>query len=543
MRLHVWVFLIALGVPSTKAADIDALYDAIGSSDTQGVFDFVEEYYSEAGVSMNDLLTWESQPFDEIVNYYSTYDIKIVVSALSTPEQVAPYWDTWSQVLTQGAWDWQAFFRTPEEARIMSGFNQFLLAAHEMGHALTYRYDPYYDSRMDYEINCREYAADRLATALLQEVAAADPRLGALKARYGELIAEINANIAPHYRYVTPTFAELDADCRVMHVVQPDAETMTPYASAFFVRHALLQAADLPPLREMYETHLFTPWRDRLPPPSGLAGPVTTEGPVEGVNLEVQRTGLDVERQLLVFDPQGELYVVEYGSDDEVRPPLVRFSYGPAVAPLEIAVPATPLDGDWGEYDSLFIASAVALGPDRFLVLSGGIGFSVDKIWLFDLRRGPDGWTMSAKDIAVQPAPFAFLVFDAAGRVHVVQNEYIVEGVSDLHWRDRIYDLETGALTDERFVPDSGKPIVAIGPDGETFRYDDYQITIMGADGVERAFAGAKLQGQKDATDPLEAEFIRSSSEFLPLPGGGLRMIDYQAEGNQLVTRHIDAAE
>src|SRR5690606_23108791 len=134
------------------------------------------------------------------------------------------------------------------------------------------------ESRGGQEINCREYPADRLAAALLEEVAEKDARIAVLKARYRSLIDAINAQIAPEHRYALPGFDVLDADCSVMHIEQPtdDPASMVPYASAFFVRHGLLQAQDLPPLADVYKKHLLSHWRAARLPASTRAGAVTT---------------------------------------------------------------------------------------------------------------------------------------------------------------------------------------------------------------------------------------------------------------------------
>lgn len=253
------VVLIGLGSTGAEAAGLVPadLAAAVARGDTEAVTRGIVEAYGAAGAAGDDTLAWRLQPYDRVVNWYDTITNVITLSALPGDDEVAPYWANWKRTLTGGRWDWRAFFPDPAEARAMARFNQFVLAAHEYGHALAYRYDPDHVERANGEINCRELAADRLTAGLLEELAAADERFAHWRQRYGELAAAINAAIDPAVRYAPVPYSALDADCAVMHVVQPDAQTMTPYASAYFVRWQALLATDLPPLADLYKAYLF----------------------------------------------------------------------------------------------------------------------------------------------------------------------------------------------------------------------------------------------------------------------------------------------
>src|SRR5690606_34358509 len=110
------------------------------NADTDELVRGIEEGFGNYGISRNDTLVWQLQPYDGIVNWYNPHSHVINLSQLPQDEEIAPYWDNWSETLTGGAWDWRAFFVDETEARIMARFNQFVLGAHEYGHALTYRY-------------------------------------------------------------------------------------------------------------------------------------------------------------------------------------------------------------------------------------------------------------------------------------------------------------------------------------------------------------------------------------------------------------------
>ncbi len=548
MRWILGLLVAFVSVQLVRAADVDALYRALEQSDTATVERFVTDHYRDAGISVNDTLTWENQAFDQIVNWYNQYTEVIMLSELPKPAEVAPYWDNWSAVLTQGHWDWRAFFADETEAALLANFNQFLLAAHEYGHALTYRYDPEHEARYDYAINCREYLADRLAAALLEEVAALDARIAALQRRYRALIDEINSQIAPEYRYDVPTLAALEADCRVLAVEKPTQDSMTPYASAFFVRHALLQAADLPSLAELYATHLLPYWQARQYPASGRAGAVTT-GASLAVGGAVAESVLTYEQRHIVFAPDGSPFVIDAGSDPEAEPPRVRFSYGPVGSPVEAVIPPRAVEGVvLNEFRFLNFSAAASLGPDRFVALSGGGGLGNMPILLFDVTRHDGIWQLNVIDLEPDRAiaeaiSFVGLAHDSSG----VLSAYLLEpGTADSEstWRRIVLDPETlkPVGTSSLATSDLGYP-VAVGPNGETFFFDNFRILAADPDGRVSTFAGAGLQGLKDNPDPLLAEFAISGSAIHPRPDGGMDVLDYDQAKASYVLRHIAPAQ
>mgnify|MGYP006168665539 CR=1 FL=1 len=108
-------------------ASVDRLLAALDEADTLAVAEFVEAHYRDAGISTNQTLVWETQAFDEIVNWYNQWSETIMLSRLPTRAETPAYWDNWSRVLTASRWRWQDFFSDPEEAYRLAGFNQFLL--------------------------------------------------------------------------------------------------------------------------------------------------------------------------------------------------------------------------------------------------------------------------------------------------------------------------------------------------------------------------------------------------------------------------------
>src|SRR5690606_10392463 len=123
MRLLLAGLLTALGLSTAIGATIDDLYKALETSDTGAVTGFVEEYYRGAGISTNETLTWDSQNFIEIVNWYNQHTEVIMLSDLPDGKAEADaYWENWAEVLTQGRWDWRGFFKDDAEAALLANF-------------------------------------------------------------------------------------------------------------------------------------------------------------------------------------------------------------------------------------------------------------------------------------------------------------------------------------------------------------------------------------------------------------------------------------
>lgn len=519
---------------TTATASVDVLLKAIDTADTMAVAEFVEEQYRDAGISTNQTLVWETQAFDEIVNWYNQWTETIMLSRLPSRQEAPAYWDNWSRVLTASRWDWRAFFADPEEAYRLAGFNQFLLAAHEYGHALTYRFDPGHEARGDHAINCREYPADRLAATLLQDLADADARLAEMQQRYRALIETIQAQIDPQIRLTLPSFAALDADCRSLNVEQPEDEAgMVQYASAFFARQSLLLATDLPPLAELYATHLLPRWRERQRPDSGLAGPVTT-GPLLPETPELE----DGLIRSFALSADGEVYVLDWQL--EGWPVEMQMRFGPLGKPPEeilarqrLALGATP-------GTSLSIQSAIALGPDHVLAVTAA--YSDEQVWLISLRRDGERWHPSFRQVARGASYSPALVFDATGDVHLFLKEQAAADHYQTELRHLRIETEPAlAISDLGLEPDPGPMPSAIHALGVYLLSDSSAVLVPTEDNQLFGFAGG-LQGYKDNVSPLEAEFAAYTLHLLPAADGSVRVLDYDPESRRMVLRHIAPA-
>lgn len=519
---------------SIAIASVDALLEAMDEADTLAVAEFVEAHYRDAGISTNQTLVWETQAFNEIVNWYNQWTETIMLSRLPSRAETPAYWDNWSRVLTASDWDWQGFFADAEEAYQLAGYNQLVLAAHEYGHALTYRFDPEHEARGDNAINCREYPADRLAAALLHELADTDLRMAALQLRYRELIEAIQSRIDPAIRLALPSFAALDADCRILHVEQPaDEAGMVQYASAFFARQSLLLATDLPPLAELYTTHLLPRWRERQRPDSGLAGPVTT-GPLLPEAGERQPGFFRVH----AMGKDGAVYVLDWQL--EGWPVRMQLRFGPLGGPFEDILPVQRLALGSTPESTLAIESTLALGPDHVLAVTSA--YAEDKVWLLSLRREDAVWRLALRQVARGVSYSPTLAFDASGVVHLFLREQIAPDDYETQLRHLRIEPDGGlTVTDLGLEPDPGPMPAAIHASGVYLISDSAALLVPTEDGSLAGFAGG-LQGFKDNASPLEAEFAVYTLQLLPAPDGSVKVLDYDPESRRMVLRHIAPA-
>lgn len=513
------------------------------SGDTGSLTLNVEAAYRAAGASLNDTLVWRVQDYDQIFNWYDQYAQVITLSAMPQDGQVAPYWDNWAAALTGARWDWRRFFADADEARDMARFNQFVLAAHEYGHALSYRYDPEHVRRENGEVNCRELAADRLAGALLEDLADADPRFAHWRQRYAELIASINEEIDPAQRYTLADFAGLDADCHIIHVEQPELDTMTPYASAFFARWQVMLKADLPALPALYQTRLFAPWLDGLTPGAPLARGIRTVGRIDADYSGRFEHGKAEGWHDLAFAPGGDLYVLDYaawGAPDRLG---LYLAYGPAgVAKRKPALESDDLGITHVDGDSFDIGAFLPLGPDRFVVASVDMFDLSGPPVLLDLQRGPDGWTSRI----LQPLPdsrqidtrlrltgpdmASFEIYEIGGA-----------GEDDMpdHWVRYPLDLTTFTLGRPDRWPETRYEWFNDLPDGRSILLDGNEPMVLLADAESLVrIAGNGLQGLKDAPNVLDAEFVHPLTAI----GAGddtVRVLDVDPTGHYYVIRDI----
>ncbi|UYN98802.1 MAG: hypothetical protein KIT02_12755 [Devosia sp.] len=531
-----------MAVPGAMEQAAHDLVWAVENGDTATLTYALVEAYKAAGASPNDGLAWQLQSYDGIVNWYNDITEVINLSELAADDEVTPYWDNWSKVLTGGRWDWEAFFSSDDEARDMARFNQLVLGAHEFGHALTYRYDPDHVSREDEAVNCRELAADRLTAGLLEELADLNPAIAGWRLRYGELAAAINAEIAPTDRYEAVAYADLDADCHLMHVAQPDETSMTPYASAYFARWQGLLAADLPPLAELYQTHLFPHWQARLVPAAPLAAEVQTvqwlEEPVTGTFERGDETGW----HLPAFAPDGRLFVMDYvvrSTDEKIG---LFIAYGPAGNKKKVVLDTQTLAAEIIDPMFFDLQAFLPLGSERFLVASADIWGDETSLVLLDFERTQQGW----RHRLVQPLPDqqhveTRLRQDETGGIWLDVYEmgsYSEGSERQSGWLSFPLDLQTLTLGAAVSGPDGRYEWFSTMADGRAVLLDHHNPALLldTEDGVVR-IAGNGLEGYKEAADPLAVEF------FSPLAAIGLgdtiRVLDIDPYYDQATIRDV----
>lgn len=481
--------LAALGLATPAAAvDTSALHAALASGDSAAMGALVAEIYGETGASLSQTLTWSFEPYDIIVNHYAVESDVIHLGALPRPAEVGDYWRNWSAALTAGRFAPQTFFADETEAAALAGYNQLVLALHEYGHAITYRYDPDHVGRHGDKsnVNCREWYADRLAASAIRDLSVADPAFAALESRYVRLMAAFNAAIAPAHRYAIASLETLVSDCASIHVDQPTEASMAPYASAFFERQRLLLTAGPPPLVEAFARHLESRRLERQAPPSGRAGPVET------LTVQIPAEPADA-LQYLLLAPAGVFRL-------EVQIEQPTIAYGPLAGPLE----TIPLPRDL-----LTVDSGVAIGADRFVLVVTDFAGDLTQRLLLDVRRIDGKWVITEGPDTVV-ADYGFLLHDPDGDLYVFADE--ADGYRQIN-----LDSDTLAILGETRHPRLAYP-VAIGAGGAIFTYDSGSIQLVQA-GETRTFAGSGLIGLRDSSNPLLAEFRRVTTAFATCDG------------------------
>ncbi len=393
--------LLVIAVPAA-AAPIDAIH----AGSMEQMIPEIIAIYEDAGLSWDRGIEWQVGPFTTTFWFYDPNEREITVGAAPANSEIETYWQTWSDVLTDGNFVPATFFSSDDEARELAHYNQFVLATHESAHAITFRYDYPHLQRHDYAVNCREYYADRLTVAILHEQARVDQDMARWRARYLELVEAMGGTIPDEYRQHIPDFAALDADCALIDVTQPSPEAMQPYASAYFERYRVLLQADLPPMASVFQTHLLGRWNkvyEDTPFASSREGfELATLAELEEVTLGTvygNDTGsnADDRTRAAAFDPSGKLWFASVSYDRETRFAALYFGTEPE-RDLPILPPA-----EWHQPSmQLELSSLAVLSADRFLVSlqhwdNGGIEGGERHFVTFILAdRVNDFWTLTS---------------------------------------------------------------------------------------------------------------------------------------------------
>ena len=505
--LKTLLIALALAPLPAVAADLDALYSELDSGNLRGAADHIVELYEEAGASWDPSVSWDIDTYTRMFNTYSYMYEAIDIGDIPGPDEVDDYWQNWSKLLTEGRWS-PGFFRDSGEARMLAAYNQFVLAAHEAGHVLKYRYDSNHFERHDYSVNCREFYADILAAGLLHGLSAADERFAKLQARYVALMADINAKVAPGLRYPPVTLAALEADCATaMTVEQPTPERMAAYASAYFVRQAVMIGGDLPPLSEIVDKYLVT-YRDARVTIPYADPPVLVETIGYLADFEFRDETGDTVRShthsIPALTPSGQVYLVrletDTGDGEEAGPVAFTLSYGRAPADLETLVSGASFGSE--PIPDFTPLAAVAEGDDGFILMTR----TKKDLVLSRYYRENGNWLFELANPIPYTFPDAVLTRTPAGRL------FVLAGTSAGYRPDNAgrfaYELDarTLALKSERELPAVAGDPRAIDDEGNVYGSYLAGVSRTASAGTSTMLAGSSLYGYRDSAG-VAAEF------------------------------------
>lgn len=537
MRLHLLMAAAAVLLGGTLPAAA-APIDAIRAGDMNRMIEEIIAVYEDAGLSWDRGNEWQIGPYTTTYWFYDPNTDDVIVGAVPAADEVATYWQTWSDVLTDGNFDPDGFFASAEEAREMAHFNQYVLATHESAHAMTFRYDYPHLARHDYAINCREYYADRLTVAILNAQAEAEPDMARWRARYLELVTAMGETIPEQYRYRIDDFAALDADCAVIEVKQPTPETMQPYASAYFERYRVLLEAELPPMAEIFETHLadvwaeahsgvpFAPIRDELE--------LVTIGTAEEIHLGTvygeDRSDTDRVSRAAAFDPAGVLWFATVHYDRETRMSDLAFGTNPETAPI-VSGPA-----EWS-FPSVRveISSLAVLSPDRFVFSlqhwdrAGEADAERYFVTYVLAERAEDAWTLST--IAdIDGVQRGLMLRSPSNRVFMLANPESGGRAATDGWRGLEISLDTADVVGEMQITSPFDFPLAIDDDQRLYEELSYLLWSSTPEGKDGVIIGNGLVGPRDGVGS-KAEL--SDVQVLQWMAGGRALIVDRGPGRR----------
>lgn len=515
--------------------------EAILAGDMKAVISEIVALYEEHGLSWADWNEWKIGPYTTTYWYYHPFEDEIVVGDMPKTEEVENYWTTWSRVLTDGQWKPDAFFTNPREALELARFNQWLLATHESAHAITYRYDFNHNERHDYEINCREYHADRLTAAILQHLSGQDEAMRRWRARYLELVVDMGASIPPEYAVAHADYAELEADCEVIDIDQPTPDRMQAYASAFFTRHEALLSARLPALDAVFEEHLKARARDRMQTyetaPEWLAGTITTitaiPAAIDGVLNSARILSGSTAKRAAGFAPDGTVHVAEADHDAETG--ALTLVFGTAQGELETVADAM----DWPRRSPrIQLRSIAVFGSDQFVATFEEREHRTSAV---RFRREGGEWTakfLADETVAAESKAFRL----GRDRLFVAYTNVEIEGSED---RDRSWqvietDLETGSKLSRIEIPIISRHPLGVDAAGRLY-FSGGKLLVRGEPETKltRIFGNA-LEGNRDGDAAIgeisDIELVQTE------PDGDLLILDGVAgDPDRQLVRRIEA--
>jgi hypothetical protein len=480
--------------------------DAIRSGDMQQMIPAIIAVYEDAGIAWDHRIEWKVGEFTTTFWYYSPSLDEIVAGAVPTRAEIDEYWQTWSEVLTDGNFDPASFFVSATEAEELARFNQYVLATHESAHAVTYRYDYAHLARHNDAINCREYYADRLTVAILNEEAGRDADMARWRERYRELVTAMGATIPAQYRYHIPDLAALEADCALIDVAQPTPEAMQPYASAYFERYRVLLEGELPPLAELLDTHLASHLREalaRVPLAAEHAdSELRTIARLDEMELGTVFFGLKSDdnsgSRAAAVAPDGSLWFATLEYDSAARVLDLAFGTTPIGSPLVVA--AEP----WHRPSQRVLVSSLAvLSADEFVVAlehfeqPGADDTYADLVtWVHAVRR--DGaWTLTSL-LEIDDMQQGAVLRSPDNRVFLLANADSRSRDPSPNWRGLEISLATGEVVAELPLAAQFYRPMAIDAEGRLYEEINYYLWRSEQTGRFEALIGNGLYGPRD---------------------------------------------
>lgn len=489
-------FLIVMGLHS--APSTASPLEALRNGDMNALIQEVISVYEDHDISWAAHISWDIQTYETVYWYYNPSEQKIVVADLPSQAQITDYWRLWSQALTDGNWEPDGFFKSPTDAHDMALFNQYVLTIHESAHAVTYRYDPDHRSRHDYEVNCREFYADRLTAAILQHTAQQQPDLERMRKRYLELVKSMHSAIPDQFLVASADYSDLVENCAIIKVDQPTPDALQAYASAYFTRWEALLSVDLPPLKDVFETHLkqrLQKYFDWVQPATewsnGQLQTLRKTGRLAGRILNAGRV-LDDGKRAAAFAPDGTLWFAEAQFNRETSE--LEYVYGTAE---EASDPQLQSMRWLSKSKRVTLRSIASFGADSFVATFEEGPYRTS---LVQFNRLDGLWTPRIlADWENTSRAFVFRTQDNrvfAGLTHFFDRQ--TETTDKTYWTFEEYDLKTGQVTETYDIRVEFKDALAM--DGEGRLYLNTHRQIFRVDRLQDVgrIAGTGLEGMRD---------------------------------------------
>lgn len=513
--------------------------EALRNGDMNALIQEVINVYEDHEISWAEHIAWDIQTYKTVYWYYSPRGQRIVVGDLPAQSQITDYWRIWSQALTDGNWDPDDFFKSPSDAHDMALFNQFVLTIHESAHAVTYRYDPDHRARHNYEINCREFYADRLTAAILQHTAHELPDLERMRKRYLDLVRSMHRAIPDEFLVASADYSDLVENCAVINVDQPTPDALQAYASAYFTRWEALLSVDLPPLEAVLETHLKQRLQKRFdwvqPAKEWSNGQLHTVRQTDHLAGRILNAGRILEngKRAAAFAPDGTLWFAEAQFDKETSE--LKYVYGAA----EDASDPQFLSMRWPRTSGrITLRSIASFGAHSFVAAfeenpnrTSLVQFEfLDGLWT---PRTLAEWDNISK-------AFVFRTQDNrlfAGLTHFFDPQ--TETTDKSYWTFEEYDLETGQVTGSHDIRVESKDAVAMDGAGRLYLSNQRQIFRVDRLLAVARIAGTGLEGVRNGLIHKSELGWVQVMQFFP-DGSALLLADNPRDsGRQLIRKMV----